>query len=136
MQAFWIYLKEHVGGVPGQKDVWRGATQWTAPVDSSGDRIGIYAGTDWLWLYIRAGETQGTEQRAARMRQYSWMIGEQMGDQHLEANVDKNSADGRTISVQRRWTRDDRGEWPEAARWIKEHHDRLQAILIYGPEPQ
>ena len=132
-QAFWRFLKKHVGGMPGQKDAWRGATQWTSPVDSTGDRIGIYVGTDGLWLYIRAGETQGSEQRAARMRHYSWMIREQMGDQELEANAEKNSADGRTVSVQRRWTRDDEDEWPGAARWIKEQHDRLCAILAGSP---
>ena len=63
-QAFWEYLKKHMGGVPGQKPDWRGATQWTSPVNSSRDRIGIHVGTEWIWLYIRAGETQASEQRA------------------------------------------------------------------------
>ena len=128
-QSFWRFVKAHVGGVPGQKDSWRGANQWTSPVNSSGDRIGIHVGTDLLWLYIRAGETQGSERRTARMRHYSWMIREQMGDQELEANLEKNNANGRTVSVQRRWTRDDDDEWPGAARWIKEQHDTLRAIL-------
>ena len=128
-KAFWGFLKQHVGGLPGQKDSWRGASQWTSHVNSSGDRIGIYVGNpDLLWLYIRGGETQGSAERAARMQQYSWMIREQMGDQELGANL-KNSVDGTTVSVQRRWTRDDEDEWREAARWIIEQHERLRAIV-------
>ena len=32
------------------------------------------------------------------------------------------------ITVRRGWDRDDRDGWPEAARWIKDQADRLQAI--------
>ena len=128
--AFWIFLNSHEGGVPGQKDTWRGPSQWTAPLNASGDRIGIYVGNpELLWLYIRAGEYQASEGRAARMQAYSWKIREKMGDQLLGANLEKNNADGMTITVQRRWTRDDEAEWPEDARWIKEQSERLRAIL-------
>ena len=128
--AFWIFLNSHEGGVPGQKDTWRGPSQWTAPLNASGDRIGIYVGNpELLWLYIRAGEYQTPEGRAARMRTYSWKIREKMGDQLLGENLEKNNADGMTITVQRRWTRDDEAEWPEDARWIKEQFERLRAIL-------
>ena len=135
-QTFWRFVKARVGGVPGQKDSWRGGTQWTSPVNSSGDSIGIYVGTDWLRLYIRARETQGSERRAARMRHYSWMIREKMGDQELEGNLEKTSAEGRTLSVRRRWTRDDEDEWPEAPRWIKEQHERLRVTLAGAPAPR
>ena len=132
-QAFWRFVKKHLGGVPGQKDSWRGASQWTSPVNPSGDRIGIYVGNqDLVWLYIRAGEAQASNERAARMRHYSWTIREQMGDQELGANLEKNSEDGTTVTVQRGWARDDQDEWPEAARWIIEQHERLRAILA-GP---
>ena len=132
-KAFWKTLKQHVGGLPGQKDSWRGPSQWTSTVNSFDDRIGIYVGNpDLLWLYIRAGDSQGPGERAARMRQYSMKIREQMGDQELGGNLEKNSRDGKTISVRRRWTRDDQDEWPEAARWITEQHERLRAILA-GP---
>ena len=30
-KTFWRLFKEHAGGVPGQKDTWRGASQWTVP---------------------------------------------------------------------------------------------------------
>ena len=132
-QTFWRFLKTHVGGVPGQKDTWRGASQWTSPLNSSGDRIGIYVGNPHLlWLYIRAGESQRSEERAARMRQYSWMIRDQMGDQTLGDNLEKNSAGGTTVSIQRRWTREDEGEWSETAQWIKEQYERLR-VIVAGP---
>ena len=129
-QAFWRFLKAHVDGVPGQKESWRGATQWTGPFNSSGDLIGIYVGNDrLLWLYIRAGDIPHSAERAARMQRYSRMIREHMGDQELGGNPGRYSVDGWSVSVQRGWTRDDKTEWPEAAQWIKEQHARLQAIL-------
>ena len=129
-QAFWRVLKTRAGGVPGQKDSWRGPSQWTSPLNPSGDRITINVGNpDRLWLYIRAGESQQSEERAERMRQYSWAIRDQMGDQELEGNLEKNSVDGLTLSIQRSWTRDDEAAWPEAALWIKEQYERLRVIL-------
>ena len=129
-RAFWKFLNSREGGVPGQKDTWRGPSQWTAPLNASGDRIGIYVGNpELLWLYIRAGEYKASEDRAERMRTYSWKIREEMDDQLLGENLEKNNADGMTITVQRRWTRDDEAEWPEDARWIKEQFERLRAIL-------
>ena len=129
-QDFWRFLKTHVGGIPGQRDSWRGASQWTSPLNSLGDRIGIYVGNPHLlWLYIRAGESQRSEERTARMRQYSWTIRDQMGDQTLGDSLEKNNTEGTTVNVQKHWTRDDETEWPEAAQWIKEQLQRLQAIL-------
>ena len=129
-RAFWHFLKAHTGGVPGQKDSWRGASQWTSTMNSLGDMIGIYVGNEHLlWLYIRAGESQRSEERSARMLRYSRMIRYTMGDQELGENAEKNSVDGMTVSVRRCWTRDDENEWPEAAQWIIEQQERLQAIL-------
>ena len=66
-QAFWKLFKEREGDIPGQKDSWRGASQWTRPLNTSGDRIGIYVGhPEMLWLYIRAGERQASEGRGRR----------------------------------------------------------------------
>ena len=64
-QAFWKLFKEREGGIPGQKDSWRGASQWTTPLNILGDRIGIYVGHQDSWLYIRAGKTRrrGTVRR-------------------------------------------------------------------------
>ena len=129
--AVWRRLKEHTGGVPGQKDSWRGPSQWTSPLNPDSDRVGIYVGNpELLWLYIRSGwGAQRTGERAQRMRHYSWTIQQTMGDQQLGDNVEKNSRDGLSISVQRPWVRDDEDDWPEAALWIKEQQERLAAVL-------
>ena len=133
-KVFWRLLADRAGGVPGQKDTWRGPSQWTSPLNSSGDRIVIHVGNpELLWLYIRAGESAGSPDRAARMRQYSWRIRDQMGDQDLGANLEKNSEEGWTVTVRRRWTRDDEDGWPEATEWIKEQYERLRAILADSP---
>ena len=129
-RAFWRFLKDHAGGVPGQKDTWRGATQWSSRGDASGDYVGIYVGnSEVLWLYIRSGDSQKSDERAARMRRYSWTIRDRMGDQQLGGNLDDRSSNGMTIKVQRPWVRDDEDDWPDAAQWIREQCERLHAIL-------
>ena len=129
IQEFWKFFKKHEGGIPGQKDSWRGASQWTSPLNGAGDRISVYVGSERLWLYIRAGERQASAQRAERMQNYSWKMREEMADQLLGENLEKNGADGMTITVQKHWTRDDEAEWPVAAQWIKEQFERLRTIL-------
>lgn len=128
-QAFWEFLKQHTGGLPGQKDAWRGGNQWTSAVNSLGDRIGIWIGAESLWLYVRAAEKQHSEQRAARMRGYSHTIRDQMADQKLGQNIEKESEDGRSISVWRNWELDNHDDWPETAEWIMDQFQRLQAIV-------
>lgn len=127
-QAFWEFLKQNLGGLPGQKDAWRGGNQWTSAVNSLGDRVGIWIGTDSLWLYVRAAETQHSEQRAARIRGFSQMIRDQMGDQKLGQNIVKESEDGRSISVWRNWDLENEDDWPETADWIMDQFQRLRAI--------
>ena len=126
-QAFWRVLKD-TGGVPGQNEGWRGPSQWTSPVNSSGDRIVISAGQKIIGLYIRVGKSEESNGGIGRVRQYSWKIREQMGDQELGGNLEKRSEDGNTVIVQRPWTPDDEREWPDAARWIVEQLERLREI--------
>ena len=128
IQAFWQVVKG-LGGVPGQKESWRGQSQWTNPVNSSGDRVGISVGQEILSLYIWAERVDGSNERVARARRYSYMIRDQMSDQDLGGNLEKQSEESKTVTVQRRWTRDDEREWREAAQWIIEQHERLRAIL-------
>ena len=131
-QRFWKFLKSHTGGVSGQKDDWRGGSQWTDALNSSGDRIGIYVGNpELLWLYIKIWKMrdESPNERSKRAQQYSCIIRTEMGDQLLGENLEKNSEDGNSITVKRGWTYADEREWPEAAQWIKEHHDRLKAII-------
>ena len=129
-QKFWRLFKALTGGIPGQKDTWRGASQWTSPLNESGDRIGVYVGNaDLVWIYIRAGQSQSSDTRTTRMRQLSWMIQDQMADQELGDNLERNVEEGMTVAVRRHWNRDDDDAWPEAAQWIKDQQLRLQAIL-------
>ncbi|MCY3839137.1 MAG: hypothetical protein OXH09_10920 [Gammaproteobacteria bacterium] len=76
-----------------------------------GDRVRIFVGTDELvWLYIRSGlGVARAVERAARMRHYSWLIQQPMGDQQLGDNLERNAVSGQGISVQRSWIRDDEG---------------------------
>ena len=129
--TFWQLLKHRTGGVPGQKDRWRGKSQWTSTLNPEGDRIGIYVGNpDLLWLYIRSGlSADRATERAERARQYSWMVQQTMGDQQLGDNLEASSKDGWSITVERPWVRDDEDEWPEAVVWIKEQQERLAAIV-------
>lgn len=127
---FWRFLKANFGGVPGQREGWRGPGQWTSSMNALGDRIGIYVGhAEWLWIYIRAGESEPSAQRTKRMRRYSLMIRSQMADQELGEKLEEQSLQGRTISVQQSWVREDEDGWYEAAQWIKEQSERLRVIL-------
>ena len=129
-QAFWKYFREHEGGIPGQKDNWRGKFNWSASLNDAGDRIGIRVGDpELLWLYVRARKSEAPGQSAARMRRLSERIHEEMGDQVLGEDFDRASADGMTIAVTKSWTRDDEDGWPEAAQWLREQFERLQAIV-------
>ena len=128
-QEFWRFFRETAGGVPGQKNNWRGGNQWTDACNAFGDRIGIYVGNpDKLWLYGRAGGQQSTK-RTGRMRYFSRIIRNQMADQELKGHLEMESEQGRTVSVERPWTRDDEDEWSEACQWIGDQYQRLRAIL-------
>ena len=74
-----------------------------------------------------------SEEWVSRMRRYSRMIQDRMGDQDLGENVEKKAAEGWTIAIRKPWTRDDEDEWPETAQWIKEQFERLRAILSEPP---
>ena len=127
-RIFWEFLKQRTGGVPGQADGWRGATQRSKHPGSE-HSIEIRIGKELLSLWIRSGEARASAERAARMRGCSWSIQEMMGDQQLGDDLDGNSAKGRSVAVQRRWVRDDEDGWPDAAQWIGEQCGRLHAIL-------
>ncbi|WP_420634469.1 hypothetical protein [Candidatus Palauibacter sp.] len=132
-KAFWGFLKEQTGGLPGQSDDWRSWNRWTTWLNDARDMIGISLADEWVGLYIRADERQNTPRRAARMLQYSRKIRDFMGDQELEGDEEARSKEGRTISVSRPWERGDKDGWPEAAWWIKDQVERLQAILDAPP---
>ena len=132
-QEFWRFLAGHTGGVPGQKDTWRGEVQWTVALNSQGDRVGFYAGSERLSLWVRSGQYEASPQRAAQMKAYSRMIRRQMGDQMLYGDADKAGLKGTSVFVRRGWTRDNEDEWPEAAEWLVDQSVRLQALLADSP---
>ena len=129
-QAFWKLLKEQTGGLPGQKDTWRGSSQLTTSFNSFDDCIAVYIGDpESLRLYVRAGEKKQSRATSERMKRYSLLIQSQMGDQILGNDIEKNSKKGRTITVQKSWMRDNEDSWPEVADWIMQQQERLQIIV-------
>lgn len=130
---FWSFLKERTGGVPGQQDEWSRRTQQTRALNTDGDHVAIELGTDLdlLSIYIViSGESRSPQERSECVGLYSRSIQQHMGEQDLSDDLEKCLEEGKeTIAVQRKWDAYDEDEWPEAADWIKEQHDRLGAIL-------
>lgn len=126
--AFWAFLKEETGGLPGQSDEWRSWNRWTMPLNEAGDMIGVILTEERMGLYLRASEYQDTPSRAGRMLLHSRKIRELMGEQEIDGSEESRSRAGRSITVGRAWDRDDQDGWLEAARWIKDQADRLGAI--------
>ena len=127
-KAFWAFLKEETGGLPGQSDGWRSWNCWTTWLNDARDVIGVSLTDEWMGVYLRASEHQNTPNRVERMLQYSREIRKTMSDQEFDGNEVSLSKKGRSISVRRTWDRDDKDGWPEAARWIKDQADRLQDV--------
>lgn len=129
-QAFYHFLRQRTGGLPGQTDVWRGKNQWTKPLNRHGDRVGLLVVDDALHLCIRKPWGQGTSaELAARLLRYSGKIRSEMGDQRIEGEPHAASLEGRTVWLKRPWTYEDDEDWPDAAAWIKEQYERLRFIL-------
>ena len=128
-QIFFRFLKKRAADFQGQKDSWRGSNQWTSPLNSHGDRIGIFVGEEVLRLCVRAGDRKASEGRTIRMQHYSRMIGNQMADQETAGSPVEKGRQGRSVSVERQWTLEDEDEWPGAAEWLREQRQRLQIIL-------
>ena len=126
-KAFWRCLKAETGGLYGQRDGWRSWIIWTPKLNELGDMLGVSLRRESIGLYLRAPPSK-THGRAQRMLQYSRTIRESMYDQELAGSEVSESENGRSVSVRREWDRDDQEAWPEAALWIKDQADRLQAI--------
>jgi len=128
-ENFWKFFKEATGGVPGQRESWRGGSQATDPCNAFGDCIHLSVGNaESLWIYIRAGNQQPGD-NAARMRRLSQAMRNQMADQTLSDDLEPASESGRTVRVERPWMRDNKEEWGEASRWIQDQCERLRLIL-------
>lgn len=79
-------------------------------------------------MYIRSGRKPTREMAAERMREYSWRILEEMGDQLGNSNVDAECANGRSISIEKAWDPEDRSGWPDVSDWIIDQYARLKSI--------
>ncbi len=53
---------------------------------------------------------------------------ERMTKYEVNKCIEKASNKGQSIRVQMEWIRDDQNGWPEAAHWIKQQFERLNAI--------
>ena len=127
-KAFWRRLKAETGGLYRQRDGWRSWIVWTRELNELGDMVGVSLRRESIGLYLRASPSKNPSGRAQRMLQYSRTIRQSMYDQELDRNEVSESENGRSVSVRRAWDRDDQEAWPEAALWIKDQADRLQAI--------
>ncbi len=125
-EAFWKHLMEVHGGVPGQQAQWRGRSQKTKPCNSHGDRVGIGLGEDHILIYIRGRSKNHVTRK--RVFRFSQIMHEEMTDQSILGNLEKESEAGRSVWVQHDWTREDRDGWDEACRWILDQYERLWMI--------
>ena len=129
-QAFYRFLRQRTGGLPGQTDVWRGKNQWTKPLNPHGDRVGLVVVDDALYLCIRKPWGQGTSaELTRRLLRYSGRIRSEMGDQRIEGEPHAACLEGRTVWLKRLGTYEDDEDWPDAVAWIKEQYERLRFIL-------
>jgi len=131
-KAFWTLLKAETGGLYRQRDGWRGWIIWTQELNELRDMIGVSLRQESIGLYLRAAPSKNPSDRTHRMLQYSQTIRQSMYDQNLAGNEVSESEKGRSISIRRAWDRDDQEAWPEAAQWIKDQADRLQAIAQHN----
>ncbi len=129
-REFWEFMMDEYQGLPGQTDAWWGPAQWLPPVNQWGDRVGVSQTDTRVYVYIRGPRGDDSSRRRLRMLRASAALRDQMPDQVMEPRIDdeSNAAQGRTAALIGEWYREDRGEWPEMARWIIDQVDRMEKI--------
>lgn len=82
-------------------------------------------------MYPYEASYAASAKRCRKMGERCGVLDDPRSDERsgLGGNLEKQSEESKTVTVQRRWTRDDEREWREAAQWIIEQHERLRAIL-------
>ena len=124
--SFWRAVMQQTGGLPGQKDDWRGPGQKTHKLNRIGDKIYIYAGRDDLiWINVSSAKVGSNEEREGRMKQISDEIQVAMSDQQLSGSYDFRFS----ICIERPWERSDQASWPIVAQWLGEQVERLRLLL-------
>jgi len=127
ISAFWKFFKQQAKGVPGQKNSWRAATQWTGPVNKFHDWIRLYARSESLSLGIAVEKTSGSLER---VKELSLKLYSHMSDQKIVDDPTRRET-GRyyySVSLVRDWMLEDEGQWAEAAKWLKGQHSQLVKI--------
>lgn len=124
---FWSLLKERTGGLPGQKNDWRGPTQFSR--SDLEDIVAVSLTGELVRLYIRPGFGKKSEMKSQQMSSYSNTIQTRMSDQLLGRDIQEASNRGQTIQVMKQWDQQDEAEWPSAAEWIWTQCGRLHSIV-------
>ena len=128
--SFWELLKKDIPEIRARR-VERRGTQWSVALNKQQDKIGFFFGANIVQIYIRSGvEVKSKpEWRTLRMKEYSQRIIKQLSDQ--QSMDDKGQEeDGASIRVQRKWSRDNKEQWPHAAQWVKEMFVALNEIVV------
>ena len=130
ISAFWELLKNEIPEIR-ERRVERRETQWSVALNKQQDKIGFFLGANIVQLYVRSGvEVKSKPKwRTLRMEKYSQRIIKQLSDQ--QSMDDKGQEkDGASIRVQRKWSRDNKEQWPHAAQWVKKIFVALNEITI------
>ena len=126
ISAFWELLKNEIPEIR-ERRVEQRETQWSVILSKQQDKIGFFLGANIVQLYIRSGvEIQSKPKwRTLRMEKYSQRIIKQLSDK--QSMDDKGQEkDGASIRVQRKWSRDNKEQWPHAAQWVKKNIRRAK----------
>ena len=130
IRFFWELLKKDIPEIHERRPERR-INQWSVTLKKNGDKVGFCFGADIVQLYIRSGiETKfESDERTSQMEKYSQLIRKKLGNQ--QSLDDKGQEKhGASIRVQRKWTRDNKEQWPDAAQWVKEMFVALQEIIV------
>lgn len=107
-------------------------TQASIEIGINKDKIQISLGNpNRLWIYIKSGGTDSPE-RIRRTKAYSTTI-----RNGLESNqkfyTRKEEHKGRTIGIEREWSRDDKTQWNEIVPWAQDQVETLKKIINDEP---
>lgn len=128
--AFLEMIMDRHDGLPTQ-DTWnKQGTQYTRPYECPCDKVAItIEGTvgSMIGLYIKAGNSEASDERTKRAAKYSKVILDVMSDQEVRKSS-KNHKNGRSVRVVANWTENE-NEWPGLALWVVSQHARLEKII-------
>ena len=130
IRSFWELLKKDIPEIR-ERRAERRINQWSVALKKNKDKVGFCFGADIVQLYIRSGveDISKPPERTSQMEKYSQRIRNQLSDQQSFDDRGQEE-DGASIRVQRKWSRDDKEQWPHVAQWVKEMFVALQEIIV------